>query len=170
VEVDFRTFSSAVDALGGIPLSLTAEEAESVSRFLPAGVPGPGASAGEYVLNGAQVLSFVRNRSSSMGDFDRTQRQRRILSALMERWKNASVAQLFFAADAVLPYLETNLPGETLLYFLRNAGEYFSFSRLSVAVPAQGTFRFDRFRGMEIIRWNRKSNILHLYQTIYGEV
>ena len=149
-------------------LSLSEEEIRALNRLLPPEISPLSLEPGIKKLNGAQTLAYVRDRNSSMGDFDRTFRQRKLLSALLSRMGEGAPGSIFQAAETVIPFLETNLTADVLMYFLRNCGEYLDFPTVSVSIPCEGSFYFDTLRGMEIIRWNRERNISFLYETVYS--
>lgn len=96
VIVNFDTFPTIIDALGGVDLSLSDAEA---------GVLNLGSDTDMYHLNGEKALEFVRIRKLD-SDFGRTTRQRRLLSGMLDKfgWEGA-----FNAAIAVLDYCATDM-------------------------------------------------------------
>ncbi len=61
LQVDFKTFQTVVDAIGGIPIYVPYPARDANTGF------GPTTTAGCFVLDGAQALAYVRSRS---GDND----------------------------------------------------------------------------------------------------
>ena len=92
--VDFTALADVVDALGGVDLAVTDQEAERINRNISAvhsAIEAAGYSAqplsqgGESVrLNGVQALFYARIRKLD-SDFVRTRRQRALLNAMLER-------------------------------------------------------------------------------------
>src|SRR5690606_35834 len=60
-------------------------------------------------LNGAQALSYSRIRKVGNGDFERTDRQRKVMELLFERVMNAGITQYPKMVDSILPHVETSL-------------------------------------------------------------
>ncbi len=120
--VDFLDIEQIIDAVGGVELTVTGDEAYYVNDYLIeinrlAGLPD-GDSAlpggGTYLMNGRQALAYSRIRYIGT-DFQRTQRQRIVLQSLIGKARNMNVFELTATADNVLPYINHNLtPGETL--------------------------------------------------------
>lgn len=59
-------------------------------------------------LNGRQTLAYARIRKID-SDWERTNRQRKVLVALMEQLEGANAMQLMQTGLTLLQYLETNL-------------------------------------------------------------
>ena len=72
-------------------------------------------------LNGEQALGFARIRYITGSDFARTERQRRILTALAESMKDATVAQVLDLLNQVLPNVSTDLTKTEILSYLATA-------------------------------------------------
>src|SRR5690348_7331379 len=76
-EIGFNGFVGAVDAVGGVELCV------------PQAIKDPKAAlnikAGCQLLDGATALGYVRTRATAGSDFDRVERQRAFLSALVKK-------------------------------------------------------------------------------------
>jgi LCP family protein required for cell wall assembly len=105
VEVDFGSFKTLIDALGGVPITTTQEIKDPKSHLrLPAGT---------HRLNGEQSLGLVRTRKSvgDSSDLGRIQLQQAFVKALMEEMKGISVLnpkKLYDLADAATNTLTTD--------------------------------------------------------------
>lgn len=170
VTVDFRAFEGVVDALDGVSVPLSPREAAAVNRICreekttSAILPE---SEGTYRLNGAQALAFARDRGSATGDFDRTRRQRLLLSSLLNERKNASLISLLAAADGILPYISTNLSSEQLRSIVTELPEWMEYTFVPESVPGDGNFSFDTHRGTSVIRIDRRKIITDLHEKLY---
>ncbi|MDX1765857.1 MAG: LCP family protein, partial [Candidatus Saccharimonadales bacterium] len=83
VRVDFEGFIQAVDAVGGISINLD-EPLYDTNFWWQYGILD--LPAGENYLDGEKALYVARSRlTSPRGDFDRTERQRKILVAIKEK-------------------------------------------------------------------------------------
>lgn len=115
VTVDFIALQKPIDGIGGLDLTVTAEEAAEINRYNgdTAAICGieyktipP--EAGTYHLNGSQVVSYARIRSID-NDFVRTSRQRTVLNAVFEKLKTCDLKTLLSLADQLLPLVTTNI-------------------------------------------------------------
>ena len=115
VTVDFIALQKLIDGIGGLDLTVTAEEAAEINRYNgdTAAICGieyktipP--EAGTYHLNGSQVVSYARIRSID-NDFVRTSRQRTVLNAVFEKLKTCDFKTLLPLADQLLPLVTTNI-------------------------------------------------------------
>ena len=115
VTVDFQAMQQVVDAVGGIDLTVSAAEASEINRYNGhtaevCNVPYQTIpeTEGTYHLNGSQTVSFCRIRMID-DDFARTNRQRVVLSVLLEKIRSVSPLDLLKAVNGVTPYVQTNV-------------------------------------------------------------
>ncbi len=114
--VNFEMFTALIDGLGGIELDVTEDEADYINNRhkygkeeKPEEVP-----FGESVhLTGYQALWYSRIRKLGNGDWDRTERQRKVISAIMSDVKGqlnpVGIFGLVSTAQDVAPYITTTL-------------------------------------------------------------
>ncbi len=170
VSVDFSSFSQIIDLLGGVEISVSASEVQVMNelcRQMDSGVSKIPLKDGTYHLNGVQALAYARNRSSADGDFDRTQRQRNILNALMKKMKTASVFDLLNLFSVILPNVTTNIPKDRLKFMIFEFPEYLNYQPTFTSIPQKGTFSFITFRKMSVIDVDFEANIRYLSEQIY---
>lgn len=142
LEVDFENFVGIVDTVSGIDVELSAKEAEIV---------GGGASQGLCHLNGSQTLTYARIRKID-SDFERTKRQRNILSAVFAKLKNMDVTgRLGFVSEA-LPMVTTDMNDEQLMMLAAQLAS--SLDELEVSthcIPAEGAYKNATVREMMVL-------------------
>ena len=148
LEVDFTRFSGIVDLLGGVRLTLREDEA----RFLNE-LHGFGLSAGENLLTGEQALHYTRIRSLDPdGDFSRTNRQRTVITAMVQACREAGLITLLSVLEEILPMVTTDLSRRELISL---AGELFpmlsDLTIVSQRLPADGTYTNKTIRGMAVL-------------------
>lgn len=81
IQVDFQTFADFIDDLGGVEIDITETiELEIIGKRIDVVL-----EPGRYDLPGDHALAYVRNRSTSGGDFDRAQRQQQVILAIRDR-------------------------------------------------------------------------------------
>jgi len=110
VEVDFDVFKKVIDVLGGVRIELTEAEAKYLNEHKADWQEE--VSAGEHRLFGDYALSYARMRKAE-GDADsdikRTERQRKLITAIINKLKTKGVSVAQDLVDEVLPMITTNM-------------------------------------------------------------
>ena len=105
ISVDMAAMTSIVDAIGGVDIEITAKEAEQIN--LHSQSPST-VSAGMQHLDGKQAVCFSQIRKID-SDIYRTERQCKLLQAIMNKCKEMPKTKLLKLVGAVSPYLTTNM-------------------------------------------------------------
>ena len=110
IEVSFDGFIKMIDYLNGVELELTEAEANYlnkdtlyVQRTIEPGV---------QVLQGMEALSYARMRKAAgdgESDIKRTERQRKLVAALLEKFRYMSLSELNGWIDELLPMVTTTM-------------------------------------------------------------
>lgn len=148
VEVDFSCFPEIIDLLGGVRIDLREDEARFISRQT-----GTDLSQGPQKLSGSQALVYARIRKlDADGDFGRTLRQRKVIIALLDSYRDAGLIKGLALVKTLLPYVSTDLPRDTLLAHAKTMMPILSGMRLSSqTVPAAGSYICRRIDGMDVL-------------------
>ena len=122
IEVDFSGFMTVIDSIGGLDIELNADEAAYLNRRGNWGVDD--STAGQWNLKegvnhltGEQALAYSRIRYIGNADFERTERQRDVLNALMEECKDMNVTQLNALIREFLPLMTTDLTNAQIISY-----------------------------------------------------
>ena len=148
VEVDFTQFAQIIDLLDGVTLNLRQDEAEAINKAEPGNL-----KEGQQHMNGRQALTYIRLRKlDSDGDFSRTDRQRKLLAALLEAYKDAGISTVLSLLDTVLPMITTDLAESEILGYARELIPLFSELEVrSQCIPAEGTYSYKTIRNMAVL-------------------
>jgi len=130
VTVGFAGLIDTIDALGGINLDITSAEigylndyqrciAEDLKRSYD-----PITNDGLQAVDGMQATGYCRIRYTAGSDFKRTERQRTVLKAIMEKAKGASVGSLTEIAENVFSEVYTSFDISEIIELLGEASEY----------------------------------------------
>lgn len=135
IEVDFNGFQSVIDLLGGVDISLTAAEATYLSQTHNITL-----QPGNNRLNGEIALSYARIRHLD-SDYRRSERQRKVLMSLLNRYKSQSLTQMLGTLDDILPLVTTDMSNSEMIGYCTKlfpmlSGAQFNTMRL----PVDGTF------------------------------
>jgi len=176
--VNFQAFANLVDAVGGVDLELTNEEVQYVNgylmeynqlegRDLATDFLDPSLS-GMIHLNGPQALAFTRNRYIGT-DFGRTERQRKVLSAVIDKLPAAMLKNSGELTDGLFPNLTTNLKQGECYNLSLNAWKFLGYDMVQQCVPVEGTYSNATIREMAVLEVDFEANKRFLKQTLYGE-
>lgn len=148
VEVDFSRFSQIVDRLGGVDMELREDEAALINEET-----GSTLSSGLQHLQGDQALAYSRIRKlDADGDFSRTSRQRKVMGALLDTYRDAKLSKVLVLASELMPMLTTDLDtGEILGYALELFPMLSGVQIQQQYIPASGTFTNQNIDGMAVL-------------------
>lgn len=140
VEVSFDSFIKMIDYIDGIDIELTQAEADYlnkdtlyVKRTIEPGVQR---------LQGMEALSYARMRKAagdSESDIKRTERQRKVVEALLEKFRYRSIADLNKWIDILLPMVSTTMTPTDVTKLAARVLPMFSELKIKGAtVPMEG--------------------------------
>lgn len=173
VSVDFRAVAEAVDAVGGVEIDVTAEEAKIINQnylletaYLTKRAMNQ-VSPGLQTLDGAQATAYCRVRYTSGNDFKRAERQRLVVSKLVEKAKQASLLELNDLINAVLPYIGSSLSPTEILSLGKAYKDYelvdtagFPFSKRTATLSSKGSV---------VVPTTLESNVRDLYVYLFND-
>lgn len=141
VEVDFNNFEKLINMLGGVDIKLTKSEV----KYLNAGMHLTGTnrelSVGTNHLDGELALAYSRLREID-SDYRRAERQRNVITALINRYKSLSLSQMIGMIDDILPMVTTNLTKNEIIDIAVEVAPMLAGAELNtMRIPVDGTFR-----------------------------
>ena len=165
VEVDFTQFAGIIALLGGVEIELRQDEATWINRET-----GSSLSAGTQLLKGSQALAYARIRKlDADGDFSRTSRQRKVITALIDAYKNTSLTSALSLLEEVLPMLTTDMTDTELLGYAVTLFPLLSGAEIvSQHIPAAGTYSSRMIDGMAVLVADMDANRQLLEETLGG--
>lgn len=173
VTVDFNAVVECVDLLGGVELTVTDEEAvlmygymdeiskltKKKSEYLPGG--------GTYVLDGVQACAYARIRYTAGDDYKRTERQRIVLAAMVEKAQKADIKTLNSLIDEVFGDIKTSFSNADLIALATKVFEYklgettgFPFEKNTITLGSKGSV---------VVPCDLKTNVKQLHVFLYGD-
>ncbi len=115
VLVDYDGLEAIIDALGGVEIDIKEKEFDLVNDYihdlavLKKVDPPYLKKSGTQTLTGIQAVAYSRIRYVGDGDFERTERQRRVLSGIFEEIKTSGITKYPSIVNKLLPYVTTSL-------------------------------------------------------------
>lgn len=117
VEVDFTQFADIIDLLGGVEMELDSNEAGFINTWATG---SSGVKVGMNLLNGEQALWHARNRRNIDGDFSRTNRQRELLSALVEKYRDSKITTMINLLNEIMPMVTTDMTKDQIVTYIKD--------------------------------------------------
>lgn len=177
VSVNFVSFANIVDAVGGIDVDISDAEAQEINTILQAEVneimgddvlddllSGGGS---EIHLNGKQALSYARIRYIGNADFERTERQRRVIELVMDKVTGFSPSAMMNISTSVLPSVDTNMSTAQLYLLSLRAPLMLGDDRQQIQIPSDGTYYGDNINGSSVLVVDFDSNYDIIKNNIY---
>lgn len=128
VTVNFFGLEKLIDKVGGIEIDVKKSEVpyinagvsevarlEKDNKFTFVKQPGI------QTLNGRQAVAYARIRYTGNSDYERTERQRRVVDQLFKKIKAQGPLKLPGIIDSLLPYVETSLSNGEILSLAQEA-------------------------------------------------
>ncbi len=147
VEVNFNSFAEVIDQVGGVDITLTANEAAHLRG------KGYDVQEGLNHMDGETALAHARNRTTGgSGDLARSSRQRAVIEALIAKAVNMNVGSLYNLVNALIPLVVTDMTNGEIISAAKAlapiAGE---LEIISQRIPADGAYQFATINGNDII-------------------
>ena len=173
---DYATFNwkavaDAINLLGGIDLEITDKEFAYINSFITETVESTGVGShhlehsGMNHLDGVQAVAYSRLRLMDT-DFNRTERQRKVIMLALEKAKQADISVLSNIVAGVLPQLSTSIGAEDVMPIAKSISKYeiaqtagFPFAKTTVRIHKKDC----------VIPMTLESNVAALHQFLYGE-
>lgn len=173
VTVDFNAVVECVDLLGGVEVTVTDEEAvlmygymdeiskltKKKSQYLP--------GAGTYNMDGVQACSYARIRYTAGDDYKRAERQRIVLSAMIEKAQKSDLKTINKLIDAVFGDIKTSYTNTDLIALAAQVFNYkltettgFPFEKNSVTLGSKGSV---------VVPCDLESNVKQLHVFLYND-
>ena len=172
ITVNWKAVIDAINILGGVDLEITDAEFKYMNSFIAKTVEATGVGsyelehAGMNHLDGVQAVAYARLRLMDT-DFNRTERQRKVVSLAFDKAKNANFSTLYSILVAVLPQTSTNVGIDNLIPFAKDISKY----HLSETTG----FPFDKdtkkmHKRDYVVPITLKSNVIALHDMLYGKI
>ncbi|MCI9452625.1 MAG: LCP family protein [Dorea sp.] len=179
VSVNFSALVDVIDALGGLEIDMTQEEAFYCNgyAFETAQVVGKEMTkedcidevAGTQLLDGIHAVGYARIRYTEGNDFKRTERQREVLELTVEKAKKANLLTLNKIVDEVFPQISTSLSITDMLGFAANILNYNIVGKTGFPYAVTTSEDVRNHTGSYVVPIDFIGNVSMLHQNIFAE-
>ena len=166
VLINFEHVKPVIDALGGVDIEIDQAEYISIRNILLGKDPNMPKGPGMTHMTGRIALAYMRTRATGSGsDFERTQRQRKVVGQLFDKCRDLSLLELVGVYNQVSSGMKMNLSAMDILgaiskgYGLIAAGAEFK----EYAVPQKGTYSYGTVGDSSAleVRWKTNRTRFH---------
>ncbi|MDO5015096.1 MAG: LCP family protein [Clostridia bacterium] len=166
VLVDFDVFKKVVDTIGGVDVPITQKEANALNSQFRA--DGPFYAGDSVHLDGKKALAFSRIRYLD-SDFKRTNRQRLVVNAVINKAKNIDDKnKIVEMAKVIMPMVETDMTPVQISRLAFVMRKDFNFNVDSIGIPAENAYESKTINGMAVLVPDLEKNKQILKDTLYG--
>lgn len=175
--VDFEDMIQIIDALGGIDLEMTDAEVEVANGYMLDMCNTLGLNGYDYVLpgggvyhcNGVQAVAYARNRFVGNSDYARTERQRYVISQIIEEVKRMDVVRLTQFVKDVLPLVIHNVEESEIWDLVTKAPEILQYKFVQDRIPYDNMYDVIYVDSQDMLVPQWETTIEKLHNTIYGD-
>jgi len=177
IKVNFGDFDKIVDAVGGVDINISSDEIKVANSYIDEVSKLQNISplhlthGGLQHLNGIQALGYCRIRYVGREDFERTERQRTVLTSVFNKMTSMNISQASTMLDTILPDVETSLSTTDMLSkassILINKTKTIEQFRLPEDKP--GYNYSVNIKGTYFLGWNTALNNADLHKFIFED-
>ena len=179
VMVNFYGFTQMAEALGGIEMTITEDEMKQINKNAKhqagmayyRGIDETNLlhtnvlleEWGDVHLNGRQVLAYARIRKID-SDFGRAERQRKVLSAMLEKMRGKNILELATLAANLQKHFETNMSLDAIVTIANIVLNSDLSSVEQMRIPQDRTYVQEKRNGQSMfydVDWATNSYQLH---------
>lgn len=172
VTVNFEAVTKAVDVLGGLEIELKSNEVKWINKNIVEQNKIFGTSvatfdqAGTYLMNGTQALAYARIRKTDQGDITRTERQRAVISLMVDAVKKQGLSKLNELVDTVLPMISTSISKTEMISL---ATQVFTYNLAdTIGFPFTYTSPTLGSKGAVLPPADLEHNVIALHKYLFG--
>ncbi|MGN1418889.1 MAG: LCP family protein [Acutalibacteraceae bacterium] len=167
VLVDFEAFKTFIDLIGGLDIDGVTE---AEAKYMRDVVKAPNVKAGKNHFTGGAALWYCRIRYLD-DDFHRTERQRKVISALMSQIAKTNPVTLFNAVEEIMPMISTDIPRNDFIGLGFGAiTQYLRYDIVQHQIPAEGTWSDPYISGEgQVLKMDIDKNTKLLYDFLYSD-
>lgn len=173
VTVDFNAIINCIDLLGGVDLTITDDEANLLIGYvaelnrLTGHNSVPPSSGGTYTLDGVTACAYARIRYGGGEDYRRTERQRTVLAAMMQKAKQSNLKTLNGFINTAFNDIQTSFSNTELLSLATKIFTYDMGETTGFPYKKAGK-KYDKI-GDVVVPCDLASNVTELHRFLFND-
>ncbi|SHJ15029.1 transcriptional attenuator, LytR family [Clostridium amylolyticum] len=175
VKIDFGGLANIIDTIGGVEVDIKHNEVSLLNSYVKSMSKAaeisytPISKSGKQILNGQQAVAYSRIRYVGNYDYERTERQRRVLNAVFDKIKNTPITKYPDLVSKLAPYLETSLSNTEMLSLCSKVMMYGKNGIKETRCPYDDLKTDSEIKGIFYLKWDKDKNIDKLHKFIYTQ-
>lgn len=173
--VDFAGMIGIIDDLGGVTLTLSDEEVRVANGYIREMCRLQGLNADEYLYSGGgtyncsgmQAVAYARIRYVGNADYQRTERQRTVLTKMMEKIRELNTQELYRFAKRAIPLVTHNIPESELWGLLMKIPTFSGYELVKDRIPYDGMYRVIYVNGQDMLVPDWEETVKKLKETLF---
>lgn len=138
IEVNFDVFQQVVELMDGVTVDLSEAEYDYLVKNAKW---TDDLTVGTNTLNGYHALCYARMRKVGNGDYERTERQRELISLLIDKMRQMNILEVLELFETALPMITTDMTNREITNY---AFEFIPMLKdltiQSQRIPFEGTY------------------------------
>ena len=165
IEVDFERFVQVMGLIAPLNIELKSYEADYLNQGA-----GWNLTAGVNALSAEQLLAYSRIRMVGNADYERTDRQRRVVGAAINKMKGLPITEIYSLVDKALPCLSTDMSNAQILGYATTMLAKKPVIGGNYRVPFDGTYTNETIYGMWVLVPDLTTNSQTVQKYLYGDL
>lgn len=176
VAVNFGDLAKIIDELGGVQIDIKSNEVSLVNEYINdvASVTGlkgtPLRGSGTQTLSGVQAVAYSRIRYVGNGDFERTERQRTVLTALFNKIKAVGPSEYPSLVNKLMPYVQTSMNPLDIIKIGTSALTNGITNLEQERFPVDGYCNGTTINGVWYLQFDQQATKDQIYKYIYEDI
>lgn len=174
--VDFFSLEKIIDALGGVNIEVKQSEIQAINTGMQevANIEGGSITtvkhSGMQTLNGRQAVAYARIRYVGNNDFERTDRQRTVLTQLLQKIQEGGIANFSKSLSQILPYTETSMSSMDITSLGMKVLTSGTKTMDQVRFPVNGYWSNYVYNGIDYLKIDLNATADQLFEFIYDDI
>ncbi|AUM88661.1 LytR family transcriptional regulator [Clostridium botulinum] len=176
VAVDFYGLEKIIDTVGGVEIPVRSDEIKYINSYMQGTAKVENKAVQEVQnpglqnLNGMQAVAYARIRYTSGGDYERTERQRTVLTAIMNKIKKLGPTEFPKVVSVLITNVESSLSSTEIIKMGTSA------FALGIDNVEQQRFPLDNYcegkliDGIYYLLFNEEKTIDQMYKYIFEDI
>lgn len=146
IEINFDTFQQVMEMMDGVLVEVDQEEIDYLQENYPVSNTAKTLKPGLNRLSPYLALGYARMRKVGHGDFERTERQREVITAMLWELAQMNIFEINKMFTTLLPSIVTDMTNEEITnYALEFIPMLSSLKIQSQRIPFDGTYSSKMF-------------------------
>lgn len=165
IEVDFERFMQVIGLIAPLDIELKSYEVDYMNSGTDWGL-----TTGVNALNAEQLLRYSRIRMVGNADYERTERQRRVVGAAINKMKGLPITEIYSLVDKAMPSLATDMSNAQILSYVTTMLAKKPVIGGNYRVPFDGTYTNETIYGMWVLVPDLTTNSQTVQKYLYGDL